>query len=729
MRRFPGILAAVLCCAIASAEVARAERRTITEKDLFQFQWVADPQLNTDGTAVAFVAVSVDEKRTGYETSLWRVATHGGEARRLTSAKGDSSPRWSPDGKYLAFLRVVEKDGKPRPAQLFVLPMDGGEARQLTTLPKGVAQPAWSKDGKTIAFLSSSNDQDMAIAACEAAKDTDKAKCNPLRETDIQVVTRAEFRENGEGYLDFARPLHLWTIAFAPEAQPAPSPKQLTRGEFSEDVFEWAPDGSRIYFASDRDLEPYYQLPKSVIYAVPTAGGDAVEVTRFAGELDGFSVSPQGDRLAFVGVSSTPVQSYRQANLWVVELTRGGGKQNLTADSDSGIGEFIISDSQPPRGNGRSRPAWSADGQSITLRVATQGRANLERFDARSGKVGSLTSGDQSVTHFASNGHDFVVRISTPTNLNDLYYVTPDGQAPRRLTSVNEKLFAEIKLTPPKDIWYTSFDGKKIHALVQLPPDFDPSRKYPLILNIHGGPHGAYGYDFFHEMQWMAARGYVVLYPNPRGSTTYGEAFANIIQYHYPGDDYKDLMAGVDELIRAGYVDENRMGVTGGSGGGLLTNWVIGHTDRFAAAVTQRDIADWAAWWYVADFSLFQEHWFRAPPFENPTEYAERSPLSYVKQVKTPTMFILGDADLRTPPGAGGDEMFRALKFQKIPTVMVRFPGESHELSRSGKPWHRVERLQHIVNWFDHYLMHKPTNEYDLVPPGVPDLRSATPEN
>ena len=211
-----------------------------------------------------------------------------------------------------------------------------------------------------------------------------------------------------------------------------------------------------------------------------------------------------------------------------------------------------------------------------------------------------------------------------------------------------------MNLTPPEEIWYQSFDGRKIQAWVQKPPDFDPNKKYPLILNIHGGPHAAYGYVFFHEMQFMAAKGYVVLYPNPRGSTSYDEAFGNIIQYHYPGDDFKDLMAGVDELVRRGYVDEKHMGVTGGSGGGLLTDWTVTHTDRFAGAVSQRDIADWAAWWYSADFTLFQPHWFRKPPFEDPQDYRDRSPITYINNVKTPLMLILGDADLRTPPDSGG---------------------------------------------------------------------------
>ena len=330
-----------------------------------------------------------------------------------------------------------------------------------------------------------------------------------------------------------------------------------------------------------------------------------------------------------------------------------------------------------------------------------------------------LTRGKQAVLRYAiaADGKKMIYLVSTPTRINDLICRDQPATEPRQLTHVNDALFRQLRLTEPEEIWYESFDGKRIQCWVQRPPGFDPAKKYPLILNIHGGPHAAYGYIFEHEFQWMAAKGYVVLYPNPRGSTSYGQAFGNIIQYKYPGDDFKDLMAGVDELVRRGGVDDKKLGVTGGSGGGLLTNWVVGHTDRFAAAVAQRDIADWADWWYTADFTLFHENWFKTPPFlDKEGDYRARSPITYINNVKTPLMLVLGEDDTRTPPGAGGEQMFRALKFRKIPTVMVKFPGETHELSRSGKPWHRVERLQHIVGWFDRWLLGVAKPEYEVAP-------------
>jgi dipeptidyl aminopeptidase/acylaminoacyl peptidase len=400
----------------------------------------------------------------------------------------------------------------------------------------------------------------------------------------------------------------------------------------------------------------------------------------------------------------------------VMDLTANAKPRNLTANFDYDVASGVGGDNAPPRAGGGSGLVWSANGRELITVYAKEGVANLARFDAANGKQSDITTGNQAVIGFNSDdaGSKIVYSVSTPTQVGDLYWMDRIGGQPKRLTRVNEQLFSKLNLTEPEMIWYTSFDGKKIQAWVQKPPDFNPSKKYPLILNIHGGPHTAYGYVFDHEFQWMAAKGYVVLYPNPRGSTSYGQDFGNIIQYRYPGDDYKDLMAGVDELIKRGYIDTNKLGVTGGSGGGLLTNWTVTQTDRFKAAVSQRDISSWTDWWYSDDFTLFQATWFKAPPFEDPEGFTSRSPITYVKNVKTPMMFILGEADWRTPPNGGGEQMFRALKYRKIPTVMVRFPNESHELSRSGQPWHRIERLQHIVGWFDRWLMGMPKPEYDI---------------
>ena len=697
--------------------VVFAQKRNITEKDLFDFTWIGDPQVSPDNSQVAFVRVTVNEKKDGYNTSIWGVSAGGGEPRRLTSGNHDSSPRWSPDGKYLAFVRVTEKEGKPDQPQLFMLAMSGGDSFQFTSVPKGAGQPEWSPDGKTIAFVSNSNPEDLSKQSKDTvAGDTKKPEANDRRESDVRVITQAVYRFNGAGYVDAKRPQHIWVIAAPRTSDDKVSPKQLTNGRFDEDDVIWASDSSQIYFTSVRSNEPYYELPKTEIFSVAVTGGEPVKLTSFNMGSGNFSISPNGKQLAFIASSNEPVRSYSEPDLWVIDLTQGAQPRNLTAGFDYDVGSGVGGDNAPPRASGGSDPIWSSDGREIIEVYAKEGKANLGRFDTASGKEMDVTTGNQAVISFRStpDRKRLIYSISTPTRVGDLFSIDRSGGQPTQLTRINDAVFSKLNLTEPEEVWYTSFDGRKIQGWLQKPPDFDPGKKYPLILNIHGGPHAAYGYVFDHEFQWMAAKGYLVLYPNPRGSTSYGQEFGNIIQYKYPGDDYKDLMAGVDEVVKRGYIDTTKLGVTGGSGGGLLTNWTITQTDRFAAAVAQRDISSWSDWWYSDDFTLFQATWFKAPPFEDPEDYKARSPITYINKVKTPTMFVLGEADYRTPPSAGGEQMFRALKYRKIPTVMVRFPGESHELSRSGQPWHRIERLEHIVGWFDHWLIGVPKPEYEI---------------
>ena len=702
--------------AIVSVSVAAAAKRPIAETDLYAFRWIASPQISPDGAKIVYTLVTVNAKHDNYETSLWIVPASGGAARPLTAATRDSSARWSPDGRTLAFLRAPEqkdKDGKPQPAQIYLLSMDGGEARPLTDIPKGAGGLAWAPDGQSIAFLSTT-----------LAKDFDKKKdAKDEEESDVRVIVKAAYRMNGEGYYEPDRPSHIWTVPVPPVPKIPAGPeraKQVTTGEFSESDIVWSRDGSKIYFTSNRVREPYYEPPHDEIYAVKAAGGDIAKVAGIDGSIHAISLSPDGSHIAFVGSlnrgDGLPQRSYSQPDLFITPVEPGGAPRNLTAAYDFDIGGGVGGDQAPPRGSGPSKPYWSADGRSIFVDSAEEGRANLKRIDAETGKVEPLSSGDQDVFSYSAtpDGSKAAVLVSTPTNIGDLFLL--DGASGRldRLTRINDELFAKLNLTEPETIWYKSFDGRRIQAWVQRPPDFAPGKKYPLILDIHGGPHSAYGYTFDHEFQWMAAKGYVVLYPNPRGSTSYGQEFGNLIQYAYPGDDFKDLMAGVDELVARGWVDPAKLGVTGGSGGGVLTNWTIGHTTRFKAAVSQRSIADWRDFWYTADFTLFTPFWFRGAPWEQEADFKERSPITYVDKIATPLMLIEGESDFRTPPGAGGEQMFRALKYLKKPVVMVRFPGETHELSRSGKPVHRVERLQHIVAWFDKYLEGQDIHTYDI---------------
>jgi dipeptidyl aminopeptidase/acylaminoacyl peptidase len=744
LRRLLFVLPIVVAAFTTSAF---AQKRNITEKDLFNFVWTGDAQVSPDGARVAFVRVTVNEKKEGYNTSIWIVPTAGNEApHRLTTGERDSSPRWSPDGKFLVFTRTTEKDGKPEAAQLFMLSMAGGDAFGFTSLPKGAGDPKWSPDGKLILFASSSNPDDLdkqekkkrkeeeakRAAAAEAspspAKDNAKkapeekpkpAEPESERESDIHVVTRAVYRSNNEGYLDFKRPQHFWIVPAPHNADEKVQPKQLTSGRYDEDSAVWSKDSSQIYFTTLRNDEPYYDLQKTELYSISANGGEPVKLTTVDMNMGDLALSPDGKQIAFTASVEQPVNSYTQPDLWVLDLVKDAKPRNLTEKFDFDVGSSVFGDNGSPRAGGGNLPIWTADGKGIVENFEKEGQTNLGVFDVATGALtNEITKGNQAVPRFrpAPDASKLVYLLSTPTRIGDLFWLDRISGEARQLTHNNDELFGQLNLTEPEEIHYKSFDGKSIQAWLQKPPGFDPAKKYPLILNIHGGPHTAYGFIFAHEFQWMAAKGYVVLYPNPRGSTSYGQEFGNVIQYHYPGDDYKDLMLGVDDAIKRGYIDAKKLGVTGGSGGGLLTNWVVGHTDRFAAAVSQRDIASWADWWYTADFTLFQPRWFKGPPFQEQEDFKARSPITYINDVKTPMMFILGETDSRTPPGAGGEQMFRALKFRKIPTVMVKFPNETHELSRSGQPWHRIERLQHLVGWFDKWLMGVAKPEYDVAP-------------
>jgi dipeptidyl aminopeptidase/acylaminoacyl peptidase len=697
-----------------------SQKRSLTEKDLFEFVWVANPQLSPDGARVAFTRVTVDEKRTGYETSIWIAATNGKESPvRMTNGKHDAQPRWSPDGRHILFVRGGDKDesGKPKPGQLAMLSLAGGEASTITDLPKGASNPVWSPDGKKIAFVSSTTQDDIQKAQRKKNAKSGDNQAESEHETDVHVINRAVYRSNDEGYLDPKRHAHIWLVEIPTSVDELPKPVQLTNGNFDEGQLVWSHDGSRIYFLTRRIDEPYYELPSTDIYSVSSVGGSSEKLATIPMGIGDLVLSPDGRQLAFHGSVAQPVRSYSQPDLWVMDVAPDAKPRNLTADYDFDMGSAVGGDNAPPRG-GRGRTLyWSPDGRSLFDIVEKQGRTPIVRVDTKSGAVSEITRGDEAVLEFSVNADasTMVALVSSPVMIGDLFAIAGDGTQ-TRITDSNQKLWSRLNLTSPEEINYKSFDGKNIQGWIQKPPDFDPQKKYPLILDIHGGPHAAYGWVFDHEFQWMAAKGYIVFYPNPRGSTSYGQEFGNIIQYHYPGDDYRDLMIGVDEVLKRGYVDQKKLGVTGGSGGGVLTDWTITHTDRFAAAVSQRDISNWASWWYTADFTLFQPSWFKAPPFEDPQDYNNRSAITFVKDIHTPVLFVLGESDFRTPQDSGGEQLFRALKYMKRPTAMVVFPRETHELSRSGEPWHRIERLEYIVGWFDKWMMGTSHPEFDLNP-------------
>jgi len=461
-----------LCLGIAFLAVA--QKRSITEKDLFQFNWIGDPQISPDGSRVAFVKVSVNEKKDGYDTSLWSISIRGDEPpRRMTSGNHDSSPRWSPDGKWLAFLRAPEPPtgtpgagagagARPPSPQLYLLPVTGGESWKVTDLPRGANSPVWSPDTKMIAFISTTSPEDLARqkkeqkskAADKDAKE-DRKDDRPVaektsddketsksaeseHESDVRVITRAVYRFNGAGYADTKHPQHIWVITAPQSSEQTVQPKQLTTGQFEEANPFWSKDGSQLFFTTTRALEPYYELPHTDIYSVAPTGGEPAKVLTVNMGIREISLSPDGKRLGFCGSVNEPVQSYTEPDLWVVDLAANAKPRNLTANYDFDMCSGVGGDQGTPRAGGSDQVIWSADGNSLITVTARQGKANLVQVDVASGKVSELTSGNQAVERYRAtkDGSKFVVLISTPTNIGDLFVVDNSRTPPRQIPTL-----------------------------------------------------------------------------------------------------------------------------------------------------------------------------------------------------------------------------------------------------------------------------------------------------
>ncbi|MEO5618846.1 MAG: S9 family peptidase [Candidatus Eisenbacteria bacterium] len=676
-------------------------KRPMAEDDIANLVWIADPQMSPEGARIAFTRVHVDRDADDYRTAIWIADVAGGNARPLTFGPKDRQPRWSPDGGTLAFVRCPEGSTD---AELWLLPMAGGEARLLTTLAGGVSSPAWSPDGKCLAFSSGFNP-----ALDEPRKD--KPKHEPGR-----VVTRPVFRENDTGFIDHDHRDHIWVV----EANAAErKPRALTCGRFAESAPRWSGDGRRVLFLSDRRDEPWFGGEENVLYAVradrtePTSG-DALEVVVDPrGGVFAWAEGPDGGiALASTVAPATP-RSYDKPTL-LLAAGSGQAPRDIGAAHPMAFGEGVSADQHPPRGGGATPLAFAENGAAVLVQVCHEGASYLARVDSASGGLKLLTPARRDLVSgtAAPGGRHWALVIGSHHTPGDLCHFDAATGTLATLYAPNQMFLSGLALGDTEEFWCDAFDCRKLQGWIVKPPGFDPAKQYPMVLEIHGGPHAAYGCGFYHEFHHLAGAGYVVLFTNPRGSTGYGADFANIIQYKYPGDDYLDLMSCVEALLARGYVDEKKMGVTGGSGGGLLTNWIIAHTHRFAAAVTQRCVADWASMYYSSDFALFSTHWFKKPPFEDPAEYAERSPATLASRIETPLMVIHSEEDWRTPIHEG-EVMFRALKQRKKTTVMVRFPGESHELSRSGMPSRRAQNQHHIRSWFDKFLLGKPVTDYD----------------
>jgi acylaminoacyl-peptidase len=664
---------------------AAQEKKNLAASDAFNLELIGDPQISPDGRKIIYVRQFADIMSDRYYSNLWIIKPDGSDNRPLTTGlRSDTSPRWSPDGSKIIY--VSDQDGT---AQIYQRWMDTGQTARLTSLQYPPAGISYSPDGKNIAFTSFVPDRPPQPANIPTppagAKWADPAV----------VIDKLVYRFNGPGYL---RPGYTHLFVIPAEGG---TPRQISSGNFqhggaafraSDPV--WTPDGKYLLISANRRADYELEPLDSEVYEFSVADGAVRALTSRKGPDNGPQVSADGRLIAYTGFDDR-YQGYQVTRLYVMNRD-GSGSRALSESLDRDIGNL----------------RWAADGSGIFFLYDDQGNTKIG-FYSLDGKMKNLAA-NLGGTGSAYGGGSFSVSktgafaftYSRPNVPSDIAVGSMTNPTAKVITSVNDDLLAARKLGETEEIWYeSSFDKRKIHGWIIKPPDFDASKKYPLIIEIHGGPFANYGDRFDFEKQVWASKGYVVLYTNPRGSTSYGGEFGNLIHHAYPGNDFYDLNSGVDAVIAKGYIDADNLMVTGGSGGGVLTCWMIGRTTRFRAAVTVYPVINWYSFVLTADISSFvSKYWFPGLPWDNVEHYEKRSLLSVVKNVKTPTMVLTGEEDYRTPMSES-EQYFQALKLLGVESMLVRVPGEPHGIRR--RPSHWMAKIEYIGGWFD---KHKKSN-------------------
>jgi acylaminoacyl-peptidase len=645
---------------------AAADDSIFVNTDIFELEVAADPRISPDGSRIAYVRQSMDIMTDTPVSNIWIIDVDGDNHRPLLSgARSYSSPRWSPSGDRLAYISKVFGRG----AQIHVRWMDTGQTAVLSNVRQSPSSLAWSPDGAQIAFEMFVEDEKSALASPPAAPDG--AEWAPP----VTVIEQMTYKSDSEGYLDTGYS-HLFVISAE-----GGTPRQLTGGDFDHGgPLTWMPDGKSIVFSANRQAEWQHDPLEAELWSVNVSSGELTQLTDRNGPDFSPTLSPDGSKLAYLGFDDQRM-GYHNTNVYVMDID-DGSVQSLTDDFDRSIDDV----------------QWAGDSRSLYVQYDDHGRRNIATL-SMSGRISSVaddvggvslgrpyTSGGFSV---ANNGA-YAYSAGRPDRPADVG-TGRGSKSSSRITNLNEDLFGHKTLGAVEEIsWKSSFDGLEIQGWLVTPPDFDASRKYPLILEIHGGPFAAYGPQFAAENQLYAAAGYVVLYTNPRGSTSYGYDFANEIHHNYPGQDYDDLMSGVDAVIERGFIDEDALFVTGGSGGGVLSAWIVGKTDRFRAAVVAKPVIDWGSFALTSDGAPFYSmYWFANMPWEDPEAYWARSPLSLVGNVSTPTALLTGEQDFRTPIGQS-EQYYEALKIRKIDTALIRVPEATHGIAARPSATRRI---------------------------------------
>jgi dipeptidyl aminopeptidase/acylaminoacyl peptidase len=671
----------VAVATLAMTAVARAQETPsdtlLTVGHYMDLEAVGDPQISPDGTQIVYTRRWVDKLNDKYETSLWIMRADGTHHRMLT--KG-SNPQWSPDGTRIAYLA----DGEPKGTQLFVRWVDGdGGATQLTRVSESPGDIHWSPDGKAIGF--SMFVPKPPVWNIDMPKAPDSAKWTKAP----RLVETLHFREDRRGFQD-AGFRHLFVVQI--DGGPA---RQITSGDWNVGArfdglggpvgWDWLPNGRTIVVDGWADSAGDYQYQESKIYAVDVATGKTRPLTSDDGNWHSPIVSPDGKSIAFAGFPKT-TDTYRTGGLYIMPVD-GGTARPVTASLDRDVGEVH----------------WAPDNSGLYFTADDRGWRTLY-FVPSSGAIKPIVAG-QTLTSLGSISKTGVAALTQATWDRPAELARLDLHAakatPGQLTHINDAVLSRIHLGKVSEFWYTSSGGAKIQGWVVTPPGFDSTKHYPLILEIHGGPHGMYGGSFNYMFQNFAANNFVVLYVNPRGSTGFGSAFGNAIDKAYPGVDYDDLMAGVDTVIHRGYVDARNMFVGGCSGGGVLSSWVIGHTTRFAAAAVRCPVIDWVSMAGETDIPLFTYSFFSTPFWENPDAWLKESPLMYVGHVTTPTLIMTGELDRRTPMPQS-EEYYVALKMRHVPAALLRFEGEFHGTGGM-KPTNFLRTQLYMMSWYKKY--------------------------
>ncbi|MCY8309448.1 S9 family peptidase [Bacillus vallismortis] len=656
-------------------------KKPITAEGITAIVSVTDPQYTPDGSRAAYVQSQVNQEKESYTSNIWIYDTKSGRSVPWTyGEKRSTDPRWSPDGRMLAFI----SDRKDDTAQLYLMGSGGGEAKKLTDIPYGVSKPVWSPDGESVLVT-------VSLGEGERIDDQEKKEPDSFEPVEVQGLA---YKRDGKGLTRGAYAQLVLVNVRTGEV------KQLTNRKADHGDPAFSPDGKWLVFSANMTETDDASKPHDVCM-LSLETGELKEVTSQRGSFGPSSFSPDGRYLALLGHE----QEYLNATLekaWLYDLEQER-LTCLTEMLDVHLADALIGDSLI--GGGEQRPIWMKDSQGFYVIGTDQGSTGIYYISIE-GLVYPIRLEKEYINgvSLSPDEQHFIASVTKPDRPSELYSI-PLGQEEIRLTGANDKFVEEHAISVPEDIQYVTEDGVTVNGWLMKPAQMEEETSYPLILNIHGGPHMMYGHTYFHEFQVLAAKGYAVVYVNPRGSHGYGQAFVNAVRGDYGGKDYEDVMQAVDEAIkRDPQIDPKRLGVTGGSYGGFMTNWIVGQTNRFKAAVTQRSISNWVSFHGVSDIGYFFTDWqLEHDMFADTEKLWDRSPLKYAANVETPLLILHGERDDRCPIEQA-EQLFIALEKMDKDTMLVRFPKASHNLSRSGHPEQRIKRLNYISSWFDQYL-------------------------